>query len=150
VDGDGKFHVDKLAAGWLFVPAFLPADQPLRADVAGQIEVKANEELAAENPGGSRCQNPWAGPEVRHSGGRSRLFCQRDLRPGGEQSFNPGFAWLKYEVETDGNGRFECLVPPGPINVNTSGYVDGYSSAHSWLPKEKRGHWGGMRFVVPA
>jgi hypothetical protein len=149
VDVDGKFHVDKLAAGWLFVPAFLPADQPLRADVAGQIEVKANEELALRIP---------VAPGIKIHGQVRKSDTQEGVPDysvsviygQAVSNLNPGFAWLKYEVPTDGNGQFECLVPPGPINVNTSGYVDGYSSAHSWLPKEKRGHWGGMRFVVPA
>ena len=41
VDSDGRFHVDSIAAGKLSIEPFLPADQPLRAELPRNLLVVA-------------------------------------------------------------------------------------------------------------
>ena len=149
VDADGKFHVDKIPVGRLFVPAFLPEDQPLRADVPARIDVEADRELNVKIP---------VGPGVKIRGRVQKSDTQEGVADFpvvvlyGQTISNRSadFEWLKFDLKTDANGQYECFVPPGPINVQATLRVDGYSSAHSWLPPDQRGNFGGMRFVVPA
>ena len=149
VASDGKFHVDKIAVGRLFVPAFLPENQPLRADVPAQIDVEANKELKIQIP---------IEPGVKIHGRVQKSDTQEGVPEFpvvvlyGQTISNRSadFEWLKFELETDANGQFACFVPPGPIDVQTTLRIEGYSSAHSWLPQDQRGNFGGMRFVVPA
>ncbi|QDU11483.1 M56 family metallopeptidase [Gimesia aquarii] len=144
---DGKFFVEKMAVGFIFVPAFLPEDQPLRANVAPRIEVKANQEIPLKIR---------VAPGVKVHGRIQKYDTKENVKDykltliyGQTISKRwPGFSWLKFDLVTDFEGRFQCIVPPGLINLRFNSYADGYSAVTSWLPKEKRGVLG-MRSEIP-
>ncbi|MDF1743648.1 MAG: M56 family metallopeptidase [Gimesia sp.] len=147
IDADGKFKVEQLMVGAIFVPAFLPEDQPLRADVAARVEVKANQETQLKIP---------IAPGVKVYGRIQKSDTKENVK-GYKMTLIYGqtisnrasnFGLLNFDLVTDAEGRFECIVPPGPINLRLTRIVDGYSSVKSWLPREQRGVWG-MKFDIP-
>lgn len=147
VAADGKFFVEKMAVGSIFVPAFLPEDQPLRADVSARIEVKANQETQLTIP---------IAPGVKVHGRIQKSDTKENVKAYkmtliyGQTISNrgAGFSWLKFDLVTDSEGRFQCIVPPGLINLRFNHYADGYMAVTSWLPREKRGGLG-MKFEIP-
>lgn len=147
VAADGKFFVKKMAVGSIFVPAFLPEGQPLRADVAARIEVKANQESPLKIP---------VAPGVKVYGRIQKSDTKENVKDYkmtliyGQSVSNAWghFGWLNFDVVTNSEGQFECIVPPGPINLQISRYADGYQAVTSWLPRKQRGRWG-IKFEIP-
>lgn len=147
IGADGKFSIDKLAVGSIFVPAFLSKNQPLRANVPGRIEVKANQETQLKIPVApgikvyGRVQKSDTKENVKNYG-MTLIYGQTVSNRGAD------FDWLKFNLVTDAEGRFQCIVPPGPINLRCTQYADGYRAVTSWLPRKKRGRLG-MKFEIP-
>ncbi|QDT43749.1 Methicillin resistance mecR1 protein [Gimesia alba] len=147
IGADGTFSVAKLAVGSIFVPAFLPENQRLRADVPARIDVKANQETQLKirvDPGVKvygRIQKSDTKEKVKNY--------EMKLIYGQTVSNRAGnFEWLNFDLVTDSEGRFECYVPPGPINLRISRYADGYTAVNSWLPRKQRGVLG-RRYDIP-
>ncbi|QDT98840.1 M56 family metallopeptidase [Gimesia aquarii] len=147
IGADGKFSIDKLAVGSVFVPAFLSKNQPLRANVPGRIEVKANQETQLKIPVApgikvyGRVQKSDTKENVKNYG-MTLIYGQTVSNRGAD------FDWLKFNLVTDAEGRFQCIVPPGPINLRCTQYADGYRAVTSWLPRKQRGRLG-MKFEIP-
>lgn len=147
IGADGKFSIDKLAVGSIYVPAFLSKNQPLRANVPGRIEVKANQEIALKIPVApgvkvyGRVQKSDTKENVKNYG-MTLIYGQTVSNRGAD------FDWLKFNLVTDAEGRFQCIVPPGTINLQCNEYADGYRALTSWLPLKQRGVWG-KKFEVP-
>lgn len=148
VAADGTFRIEQIPIGQLIVPPFLPEDQPLRAVVPPHVEVPAGKTARLEVS---------VAPGVRVQG----RVIRSDLKTGfvkypvtviyGQSITNRrvDFDRQKFELTTNDEGVFTCVVPPGPIEVQAATHMDGYQRTSSWLPEGKRGMWGGTRFVVP-
>ncbi|MFK7777780.1 MAG: hypothetical protein QM501_06610, partial [Gimesia sp.] len=147
IDADGKFKVEQLMVGAIFVPAFLPEDQPLRAEMPARIEVKANQEMQLKIP---IAPGVKVYGRIQKSDTKENVNNYKMILIYGQTISNlrANFSWLKFDVVTNSEGRFECIVPPGSINLRITRYADGYSSVKSWLPRKQRGIWG-MNFDIP-
>lgn len=148
VAADGTFRIEQISTGQLIVPPFLAEEQPLRAVVPPHVEVQAGRTARLEVS---------VAPGVRVQG----RVIRSDLKTGfvkypvtviyGQSITNRrvDFDRQKFELTTNDEGVFTCVVPPGPIEVQAATHMDGYQRTSSWLPEGKRGVWGGTRFVVP-
>lgn len=147
VDNNGAFEVKQLAVGQAFVPSFLAEDQPLRAEIPAVVKVEENQETAL---------TIRVAPGVKVYGRVQKWDTKENVKDfnmiliyGQTVSNRSGmFPWLKFDVTTNAEGRFECLVPPGPINLRMNSYADGYTAVDSWLPRAQRGVLG-QKFEIP-
>jgi S1-C subfamily serine protease/beta-lactamase regulating signal transducer with metallopeptidase domain/protocatechuate 3,4-dioxygenase beta subunit len=148
VAADGTFRIEQIPVGQLIVPPFLPEDQPLRAVVPPHVEVQTGKMAKLEIA---------VAPGVQVQG----RVIRSDLKTGfakypvtviyGQSITNRRVDsdWQKFELKTNEEGVFTCILPPGPMEVQAATHRDGYQKASSWLPKERLGMWGGTRFTVP-
>jgi beta-lactamase regulating signal transducer with metallopeptidase domain len=147
VAANGEFHAAKLAVGTLFVPAFLPEDQPLRASLPANVVVLPNEATNLDIP---------VARGVRLRGRIQKSDSKAGVKGYGlSVIYGPCLKaqavqvpWQKFDLVTDADGQFQCFVPPGPINLRLGSHFHGYRAATHWLPREQRGTWGPL-FSVP-
>jgi hypothetical protein len=148
VDDAGRFRVPDMPAGEISVLKFLDDEQPLRPWISERAYVKAGETTQLEIPivTGTRVSG-----RVQKSDTQLGVAdYEFEVYYGPAIQFRGSDLWLlKHPVKADANGKYELFLPPGPINLRLTRYVDGYSDATSWLPREKRGSLGPLH-EIPA
>lgn len=146
VDDDGRFRVPNMPAGEISVLKFLDDAQPLRPWISKRAYVKAGETTKLEIPivTGTRVTG-----RVQKSDTKAGVAdYEFEVYYGPAIKFRGSNLWLMTQpVKSDAEGRFELFLPPGPINLRLTRYVDGYSDATSWLPREKRGGLGPLHEI---
>ncbi len=144
VDEDGCFRVQNLAEGLVFIKPFLPMNQPLRAQIPVNIHVFAGKtttiEIPIENGVHVRGQIIQSDTGKGHPGVHFQMIYGQSARP-------PMDLESPLELKTDRHGRFETLVPPGPIVLRLPWTADDYSSQEWWSDRIDR---YGSVFEVPA
>ena len=148
VDDEGRFRVPDMPAGEISVLQFLDDEQPLRPWIRERAYVKAGMTTQLEIPivMGTRVSG-----RVQKSDTKLGVAdYEFEVYYGPAITFPGSELWLlKHPVKADADGKYELFLPPGPINLRLTRYVDGYSDATSWLPREKRGSLGPLH-EIPA
>ena len=148
VDEAGRFQIPDMPIGEISILKFLDDAQPLRSCISERSFVKAGETTKLEIPivTGTRVTG-----RVQKSDTKASVAdYEFEVYYGPAITFRGSDLWLlKHPVKTDTEGKYELLLPPGPINLRLTRYVDGYSDATSWLPRKQQGTWGPL-FEIPA
>jgi beta-lactamase regulating signal transducer with metallopeptidase domain len=148
VDDEGRFRVPDMPAGEISVLQFLDDEQPLRPWISERAYVKAGMTTQLEIPivMGTRVSG-----RVQKSDTKLGVAdYEFEVYYGPAIKFRGSDLWLlKHPVKADADGKYELYLPPGPINLRLTRYVDGYNDATSWLPREKRGSLGPLH-EIPA
>ena len=141
VDEAGRFQIPDMPIGEISILKFLDDAQPLRSWISERAFVKADETTKLEIPivTGTRVTG-----RVQKSDTKASVpDYEFEVYYGPAIKFRGSELWLlKHPVKTDAEGKYELLLPPGPINLRLTRYVDGYSDATSWLPRKQQGTWG--------
>ena len=148
VDDEGRFRVPDMPAGEISVLQFLDDEQPLRPWISERAYVKAGMTTQLEIPivMGTRVSG-----RVQKSDTKLGVAdYEFEVYYGPAITFRGSDLWLlKHPVKADADGNYELFLPPGPINLRLTRYVDGYNDATWWLPREKRGSLGPLH-EIPA
>ena len=144
VAADGRFKIEDIAAGPITILPFLDDDQPLRAEVPPDVRVEQGKTTSLVIP-------VRRGVLVR---GQVR---KQDTKQGypdfqlvllyGQSARDHRDMLHKYDIETDAEGRFTAVVPPGPIELRPLSAPRDYLDVESWT--HTGGYWGSRR-IVPA
>ena len=145
VDAEGRFEIDGIAAGPITVAPFLDDRQPLRAEIPSGVKVEAGKTASLTIPV------------------RPGVLVRGQIRKQDTKQGYPNFSlWLiygqsaqrehrdmsqRFELETDQQGRFSAVVPPGAIELRLLSAPRDYTHVEHW--KNDGGIWGARR-VVPA
>lgn len=146
VDGEGKASVEGLAVGPLSILPSLPEDQPLRAEIPDRVVL---------SPGGTTTLVVGI-PVVRGVRVQGLIRKQDTKEPYpnfslsviyGQSARDHRDMQQKFKLKTDEAGRFEAVVPPGPIEVRLHSAPRDYRDVEWW--GSQIGVWG-TRYEIPS
>ncbi len=146
VDEAGRFQIPDMPVGEISILKFLDDAQPLRPWISERAYVKAGETTKLDIPivTGTRVTG-----RVQKSDTQVGVAdYEFEVYYGPAIKFPGSDLWLMIQpVKADADGKFALFLPPGPINLRLTRYVDGYSDATSWLPDEESGTWGPLHNI---
>jgi len=146
VDDTGHFRIPDMPVGEISILKFLDDRQSLRPWITERTYVKTGETTKLEIP---IVSGTSVTGRVQKSDTKSGVAdYEFEVYYGPAIQFRGSELWLmKQPVKADAEGRYELFLPPGPINLRLTRYVDGYSDATSWLPRENQGTWGPLHEI---